>query len=180
MKTVALSEIGEDACASARATNKIDAVHLTCQQFLDALQIAASVVTYVDGELTVEVSNQYWNRLDAQIAGTGHLIERAGCAMQVDEVFAGDSGSSCFEWRDGGIIDGRHFSVAITPFRASGLTGARALMTLIDRTNEVQAEKSLRNEMEPDPKSQLYIPPSMIDELSEPFGNSVHQTRSAP
>jgi NADH-quinone oxidoreductase subunit B len=24
----------------------------------------------------------------------------------------------------------------------------------------------------------LYIPPSAIDELSEPFGNSVHQTRS--
>ena len=39
-------------------------------------------------------------------------------------------------------------------------------------------DKSLRNEMEPDPKSQLYIPPSVIDELSEPFGNSVHQTRS--
>src|SRR5437867_3432397 len=44
--------------------------------------------------------------------------------------------------------------------------------------NERAADKSLRNEMEPDPRSQLYIPPSVIDELSEPFGNSVHQTRS--
>jgi NADH-quinone oxidoreductase subunit B len=35
-------------------------------------------------------------------------------------------------------------------------------------------------EIVPDPESQLYIPPSRIDELSEPFGNSVHQTRSAP
>jgi NADH-quinone oxidoreductase subunit B len=43
---------------------------------------------------------------------------------------------------------------------------------------ERMADKSLRNEMEPDPTSQLYIPPSMIDELSEPFGNSIHQTRS--
>ena len=43
---------------------------------------------------------------------------------------------------------------------------------------ERSSDKSLRNEMEPDPKSQLYIPPTMIDELSEPFGNSVHQTRS--
>ena len=171
MKTVALSEIGEDACASARATNKIDAVHLTCQQFLDALQIAASVVTYVDGELAVEVSNQYWNRLDAQIAGTGHLIERAGCAMQVDEVFAGDSGSSCFEWRDGGIIDGRHFSVAITPFRASGLTGARALMTLIDRTNEVQAEKSLRNEMLHDSLTGLANRLGFIDRMDQQFAD---------
>ena len=44
--------------------------------------------------------------------------------------------------------------------------------------SERSADGSLRNEMEPDPTSQLYIPPRVIDELSEPFGNSVHQTRS--
>jgi len=43
---------------------------------------------------------------------------------------------------------------------------------------ERMADKSLRNEMEPDPTSQLYLPPQLIDELSEPFGNSIHQTRS--
>jgi NADH-quinone oxidoreductase subunit B len=36
----------------------------------------------------------------------------------------------------------------------------------------------LRREMVPDPSSQLYIPPPEIDEISEPFGNSVNQTRS--
>jgi NADH-quinone oxidoreductase subunit B len=39
-------------------------------------------------------------------------------------------------------------------------------------------DTAIRNEMEPDPNSQLYIPAPTIDELSEPFGNSVHQTRS--
>jgi NADH-quinone oxidoreductase subunit B len=39
-------------------------------------------------------------------------------------------------------------------------------------------DETLRNEMEPDPNSQLWIPAPTIDELSEPFGNSVHQTRS--
>ncbi len=43
---------------------------------------------------------------------------------------------------------------------------------------ERAADHTLRQEMEPDPKSQLYIPPSLIDEQSEPFGNSVQQTRS--
>ncbi|MDE3171962.1 MAG: NADH-quinone oxidoreductase subunit NuoB [Gemmatimonadota bacterium] len=43
---------------------------------------------------------------------------------------------------------------------------------------ERAADPTLRREIEPDPKSQLYLPPSLIDELSEPFGNSVHQTRS--
>ena len=44
--------------------------------------------------------------------------------------------------------------------------------------NERRADKRIRDEMNPDPSSQLYIPPSVIDELGEPFGNSVHQTRS--
>jgi NADH-quinone oxidoreductase subunit B len=44
--------------------------------------------------------------------------------------------------------------------------------------NERMADRTLRHEMVPDPSSHLYIPPSAIDELSEPFGNSVHQTRS--
>jgi hypothetical protein len=34
--------------------------------------------------------------------------------------------------------------------------------------------------MEPDPTSKLFIPASRVDKLSEAFGNSVNQTRSAP
>ena len=41
-------------------------------------------------------------------------------------------------------------------------------------------DKQRHLEIDPDPASALYIPPSRIDELSEPFGNSVNQTRSAP
>ena len=44
--------------------------------------------------------------------------------------------------------------------------------------HEHMGDEAIRREMEPDPKSGLYIPPAAIDELSEPFGNSVHQTRS--
>jgi len=43
---------------------------------------------------------------------------------------------------------------------------------------ERMTDEGIRNEMEPDPNSKLYIPAPVIDELSEPFGNSVHQTRS--
>jgi NADH-quinone oxidoreductase subunit B len=43
---------------------------------------------------------------------------------------------------------------------------------------EKMSDNVIRNEMEPDPESGLYIPPSRVDELSEPFGNSVQQTRS--
>jgi NADH-quinone oxidoreductase subunit B len=56
------------------------------------------------------------------------------------------------------------------------LYGIMMLQEKIKR--ERMADKSLRHEMEPDPRSQLYISPERIDELSENFGNSVHQTRS--
>jgi NADH-quinone oxidoreductase subunit B len=46
--------------------------------------------------------------------------------------------------------------------------------------NERNMKPGIRDEMTPDPSSKLYIPPARIDELSEPFGNSVHQTRSTP
>jgi NADH-quinone oxidoreductase subunit B len=63
------------------------------------------------------------------------------------------------------------------PPRPEGLIyGIRMLQEKVK--NERSSDAGTRDEMEPDPASQLYIPPSVIDELGEPFGNSVNQTRS--
>jgi NADH-quinone oxidoreductase subunit B len=63
------------------------------------------------------------------------------------------------------------------PPRPEGLIyGIRMLQEKVK--NERSSDSGARDEMEPDPLSQLYIPPSVIDELGEPFGNSVNQTRS--
>ena len=65
------------------------------------------------------------------------------------------------------------------PPRPEGLLyGIRMLQEKV--MAERSSDRNIRREMIPDPSSQLYIPPSVIDELGEPFGNSVHQTRSAP
>ena len=58
------------------------------------------------------------------------------------------------------------------PPRPEGLIyGIRMLQEKVK--NERASDKGTRDEMEPDPSSQLYIPPSVIDELGEPFGNSI-------
>ena len=65
------------------------------------------------------------------------------------------------------------------PPRPEGLIhGIRLLQEKV--MNERRSDSSIRQEMIPDPNSELYIPPSAINELGEPFGNSVHQNRSAP
>jgi NADH-quinone oxidoreductase subunit B len=65
------------------------------------------------------------------------------------------------------------------PPRPEGLIhGIRMLQEKV--MNERSADSRIREEMNPDPSSELYIPPSAINELGEPFGNSVHQNRSAP
>jgi NADH-quinone oxidoreductase subunit B len=65
------------------------------------------------------------------------------------------------------------------PPRPEGLLyGIRMLQDKV--MAERMSDKTIRQEMMPDPSSQLYIPAPIIDELGEPFGNSVHQTRSAP
>ncbi len=54
------------------------------------------------------------------------------------------------------------------------------IMMLQDKVkNERLRDASRHREIDPDPSSQLYIPPSAIDELAQNIGNSVHQTRSA-
>jgi NADH-quinone oxidoreductase subunit B len=63
------------------------------------------------------------------------------------------------------------------PPRPEGLMyGIMMLQEKVKR--ERMADNVIRHEISPDPTSGLYIPPQAIDELSEPFGNSVHQTRS--
>jgi diguanylate cyclase (GGDEF)-like protein len=138
----------------------------TRQTYLEALPIAAAVLALQKGRLKVLAANSIWKRLDGQrVPGREHILDGVGSADEIVAVLNGETATKRFEWRDGGIIDGRHFSVSVAALCASDRPDARALVTLIDRTSEVQTENFLRLEMLTDSLTGLMNRAGFIEHL---------------
>ncbi|MBV8685365.1 MAG: bifunctional diguanylate cyclase/phosphodiesterase [Alphaproteobacteria bacterium] len=116
------------------------------QDFLDALPVAAAVVC-LDGDGTrVQVANDGYGALSR--AGHGpSFIEASGLPARIAAFLRAQTAESVFEVDDGQGVAPRVFSVRMTRMRAWPALGARALVTLLERTAEVETEKSLRAEM---------------------------------
>ncbi len=127
------------------------------QAYLDALPVAAAVVGQWARGIRILANNAHFAKLDASTdrKRPGDVLTRVHATERIRRVLSGDSDGERFDWRDGGMIDGRHFSVAIAPLSPSPKNGNRALVTLIDRTGEVQASNSLRRQLLADPLTGL-------------------------
>jgi diguanylate cyclase (GGDEF)-like protein len=105
---------------------------------LDAMPCPAAIIERVSG------IEQFVARND----GFAAIVKAGRDAIDVrawQERVAGvitDQQVNRADWRDGAIVEGRYYSVTIAP-----LTQNSALMSLIDRTQEMLSEKSLRTEM---------------------------------
>ncbi|NJC34349.1 diguanylate cyclase (GGDEF)-like protein [Sphingomonas jejuensis] len=127
------------------------------RRYLDALPIAAAVLYEKDGGLRVDACNQLFERIDTgagwspdDLIGLEPLLDRSGLAPVVSTFLAGRDAQCDLRWSDGDSISGRHFAVRISRVRTLAATEPRCLLTLLDRTAEVQTEKSLRLEMQTD------------------------------
>ena len=126
------------------------------QVYLDALPIAAAIIADYRRGTKVIASNALYDRLDAMSGSrrSSDLLTRIHAVEKARRVLSGASEGERFDWRDGGLIDGRHFTVAISGLLPSK-HGALALVTLIDRTSEVQTGESLRRQILSDPLTGL-------------------------
>ena len=122
---------------------------------LNALPIAAAVIgRHDDGRFDLVSYNQRF--ADAVAASTciGLDAEEKACLREgkvadlLRSFFAGDAGSDELEVRDGEGVSARYFLIKLAPLpsRRKG-EGWRCLLSLVDRTVEVQAERALRAEM---------------------------------
>ncbi|WP_420142580.1 putative bifunctional diguanylate cyclase/phosphodiesterase [Sphingomonas sp.] len=112
------------------------------QNFLDAIHIPAAVVVLEHDQAMLATSNAPLRR----ILESGDSDRLAGLIEPITTFLKAMGKSEEVDWKEPGI-GGRSFRLHLSQLPAYGLHERRALVTLIDRTAEVQTERSLRTEM---------------------------------
>jgi diguanylate cyclase (GGDEF)-like protein len=132
--------------------NDPDALARLRDKYLSALPIAASVVHLIDNVPVIVGSN---SRFDALI-GSGD-VPAPGCPdlrleqFELNEAICDFLNSREsereFEWHEGDSVGGRHFLVRITALALASGEPVRCFVALLDRTAQIETERSLRAEM---------------------------------
>lgn len=124
------------------------------QGYLDALPIAAAIITVGDAEPYIECANDQfrflaeWDeRLGERNLSQVPLLRSGPIGTRLHAFFKGHESAHQFETADGRSIGGRHFTVRFAELKVVGGQPRRFMLTLIDKTAQVETEKSLRSEM---------------------------------
>ena len=126
----------------------------TRQAYLDALPIAAAILTQGDDETSIECANEHFRLIaewdermgDRRIAQVP-ILRSGPIGTRLSAFLKSDDPAYQFETADGRSIGGRHFTVRFSRLKWLPGQPRRCLVSLIDRTAQVETEKSLRSEM---------------------------------
>jgi diguanylate cyclase (GGDEF)-like protein len=124
------------------------------QDYLDALPIAAAVIcTGAAGDPYIDMANEPFRQITDWGGHHGKWVSQvpflaAGAIGEALAEFLGaEDKARQFEGSDGQAIGGRHFTVRLSRLKPTPFAGSRCLLSLIDKTAQVETEKSLRAEM---------------------------------
>ncbi|HEY7810329.1 MAG TPA: bifunctional diguanylate cyclase/phosphodiesterase [Allosphingosinicella sp.] len=125
------------------------------QDYLEALPIAAGVFRRDDaaGALLIDLANNQFAALSGWRGESGSpadalpFLKESGLGQTIADFLAADGQILQFETDDGNAVGGRHFLVRMARLRVFPGLGCRCLVSLIDRTAQVETERSLRSEM---------------------------------
>jgi diguanylate cyclase (GGDEF)-like protein len=138
--------------ASIRAVRTLDEAGAN-SDFIDALPIAAGVFTIRDGRLWVEVVNRKFHELAdcGEPADFAHKFRQYadGEGGAFIRAFLSDPAGAPDERQlsNGQGAFGRVFTLKLAPLAPAADGSPRCLLSAVDRTPEVQAERTLRGEM---------------------------------
>jgi diguanylate cyclase (GGDEF)-like protein len=121
---------------------------------LAALPIAAAIIVREDdGSLKVTAHNSRFLQTINQSSCTELDWDEAEClksgqiAELMQKFFDGTDVTGELDFRDGEGVAAKHFRVKLAPLPRKKGNGPRCLLSVVDRTVEVQAERTLRAEM---------------------------------
>jgi diguanylate cyclase (GGDEF)-like protein len=124
------------------------------QTYLDALPIAAVMISIGDEDSYIECANEHFRLIaewDERIGERriAHVpILRSGpIGARLAAFLKSDDPAYQFETADGRSIGGRHFTVRFSRLARVAGQPPRLLVSMIDKTAQVETEKSLRSEM---------------------------------
>jgi diguanylate cyclase (GGDEF)-like protein len=123
------------------------------QRYLDALPIAAAIVTISEDTFIECANDQFrflaeWDeRLGERRIAQVPLLRSGPIGAKLNAFLKKDDPAFQFDTADGRSIGGRHFTVRFA--RLSLLPGqpVRCMISMIDKTSQVETERSLRSEM---------------------------------
>ena len=140
-----------------RGDNVIAKPHLVTADdtgLLDALPIAAAVIERdAGGALQVAAHNSRFLAMVEQSSCTAIDWNEAEClqsgpiAEMLQAFFEGEQPADELDFRDGEGVSCRYFRMKLAPLPQRGRDCPRCLLSVVDRTVEVQSERTLRAEM---------------------------------
>jgi diguanylate cyclase (GGDEF)-like protein len=123
------------------------------QGYLDALPIAAAIISEGD-QPYIECANDLfrliaeWDeRLGERALARIPILNSGPIGARLATFMKGGEAAHQFETADGRTIGGRHFTVRFARLKLVGGQPRRFLLSLIDKTAQVETERSLRSEM---------------------------------
>ncbi len=148
--------------APARTGPQSESVSLTMaeldaarQEYIDALPIAAAVlIVGTTGSVRIEIANDHFrdaarwdDRLNGAAVDDADLIAGVGIGDALRQFIDSGEPACQFESHDGHAVGGRHLTVRLVRLRPLADASWRCLVALIDKTAQIETEKSLRAEM---------------------------------
>jgi len=110
------------------------------QLYLDGFQPPVAVAGLVGDVVHVVACNARYREATMIVRELSGLVEVIG------DFLRSDAGARQAEWRQPGV-GGRHYRLYLSRLAPAGTLSTRALVSMVDRTAEVEAERALRLEM---------------------------------
>ncbi|HYD37023.1 MAG TPA: bifunctional diguanylate cyclase/phosphodiesterase [Allosphingosinicella sp.] len=123
------------------------------QRYLDALPIASAILT-IEGDVFIECANdpfrllaEWDERLGERRIAEVPMLRSGPIGSRLAAFLKGEDAAVQFDTTDGRAIAGRHFTVRFARLTLLPGQPSRCMVSLLDKTAQVETERSLRAEM---------------------------------